>query len=480
MRYELINAFLKKHFPNIEGALLFGSYISNPAQANDIDLILVSNDFSYSSKESFIFDKIKINTIKLKVNEIFSIFSKHFQQGDFYRIVFSNGVILVDTNKNLSFIKNYILNSYPTQSQDILAFSINEVIHDLTEYVDFLTTRISKLEFHFISSRIISLLVDYFLFTNNLFHLKSDKLKSRYFNLNFPREKTEIIKLITAVNKANQNEFVLTLNDILFKYNIPLKKKYSNDLIFDDFSNSELILFIENLFNFQEIKELITKIKTISPKIEFFVYQVDEDNQEKKGCYIVFNNSTLIIETEKQKWIDFFIVQFSKYQYSFPYNNIFCYPEIKFISNKNVSIINEFNTQIINLIYKESLFEKESFLLQFLNEYKLITKISLEDLYTIYLSKLNSKSRNSNYIINKSSDTESKFLNANKVNENKLLKILKKVSNPYIISLNEFRLIKEAPIWLHFQVIDRILSLFLKTDFEKMFYIHCIKTITND
>ena len=88
MNYSTIEYFLRDYFPDIEGVILFGSYIENPLKANDIDLLLVSTKFSCASKESFYFNNIKINTIKFPVSEVFSVLAKHFQQGDFYRLVF--------------------------------------------------------------------------------------------------------------------------------------------------------------------------------------------------------------------------------------------------------------------------------------------------------------------------------------------------------------------------------------------------------
>jgi hypothetical protein len=57
MNYKLILNFLNKHFQEIESVVLFGSYIDNPIKANDINLLLLSKSFYFSSLESFIFEK---------------------------------------------------------------------------------------------------------------------------------------------------------------------------------------------------------------------------------------------------------------------------------------------------------------------------------------------------------------------------------------------------------------------------------------
>jgi hypothetical protein len=474
MNHYIIENFLNSHFAGIEGCILFGSYTDNPTNANDIDLLLISNKFSYSSKESFYFEGIKINTIKFNITEVFSILAKHYQQGDFYRLVFSKGIVIVDKNKDLQFIKRYIISSYPQQKQDVLAFSLNETLYNLSEYKGFLSTSISQIEFHVIIAKIVSILMDYFLFLNGIYHFKSEKIKSRHFNIYFPTESKKILKLISITHKNNQKKCLLELNSFINEYHIPLENKYSNDLIFDDYLLPNLILFVENLFSFQELKEIIAKIKAENIKLQFYVYQVDEDHQEKKGCYIVFDNRKLEFETEKQKWLVFFQNMFSKHQYSFPYNNIFCYPEIKFIGKKNEKTVNQFLTNFTNAINSNDS-TKEAFLASLLPPYLSKINAKMEDVYNFYLGKLNSKTHSSNYLTQKRKETEYKFLEVNSKNEKTLLTILKKTET---IELNlNFRTIPDEPIWFHFQVIDRLLSILLKNDFEKLFYIYCLKKL---
>lgn len=477
MKYNLIEKFLNKNFPNIESAILFGSYIENPEKANDIDLLLISNNFFYSSKESFLFEKKKINVIKFNISEVFSILSKHYQQGDFYRLVFAKGIILIDINKDLQFVRNYINNSYPKVKEDIFAFGINDAINSISEYISILKTPISDIEYFVISSKIISILMDYFLLSNKIYLSKPEKYKSKFFNLHFPVENEKLLKLISLIHKNKRQGYLIELVNITNDNHIPIDEKYSNDLIFDDYSQLNLTLYVENLFNFQEIKEIILNIKAENDKLQFYIYQVDEDNQEKIGCYIVFDNSKLLFEKERQKWTDFFQTCFSKHQYSFPYNNIFCFPEIKFMGKQNEILVNQLLTNSCTVIGDNSA-TKEEFLLYFFNSYLSKTETKIDDIYNFYLSKLNSKTRSSNYFIQKNKETESKFLVANQSNENKLLSIFK---NTEKIDLNlEFIIINNAPIWLHFQIIDRLVSTLLKNDFEKLFYIHCLKKIFNE
>lgn len=476
MNPNLIHHFLNQYFPNIEGVLLFGSYITNPEKANDVDMLLVSNNFVSSSRESYIFENVKFNPIKFNPSQIFDILSRNYKQGDFYRIVFQEGIAFLDKNKDIDFIKQYISNSYPKTRQNDLTLGLNDVLLLLTENANFLKKQLPSIEFYMVAADTISGLLDYFLITKNIFPNKSPKLKSRFVNTNMPIENGRIQNLINHSQNNNQNQFYKELLNLVNDYHIPIDGKYSNDLILDDYSQSKLVLYIENLFKFQEIKEIIRKIKAQKSQIEFHIYQVDEDNQEKVGCYIVFENINSTLEKNKQQWVDFIKNNFEKYQYTFPYNNMFCYPEIKFMGKQNEEIVNQLLIDSVNFIQNQSL-SKELFLASFLKNYTSKTNTKIEDVYNFYLGKLNTKSRSSNYFNNKIKETEAHFFGANKDIEQKLISTFATIQKEAIAI--DFTFIQDAPIWIHFQVIDRLISLILKNDIEKLFYINCYKKSLN-
>ncbi len=476
MNTNLINNFLTHHFPSVEGALLFGSYITNPEKANDVDLILVCDSFVSSSRESYVFENVKFNPIKFNPSQIFDILSRNYKQGDFYRIVFQEGIAFLDKNKDIDFIKNYISKSYPKTRQNDLALGLNDVLLTLTENTTFLKKQLPLIEFYMVAADTISGLIDYFLITKNIFPNKSPKLKSRFVNINMPIENERIQNLVNYSQDNNQEKFYLELILLVNDYNIPIDGKYSNDLILDDYSQPQLVLYIENLFSFQEIKEIISKIKSENNQVEFHIYQVDEENQEKVGCYIIFENNDLIFEKNKQLWIDFIRINFSKFQYTFPYNNLFCYPEIKFLGKTNEKNVNELLIQSANFIQNNS-FTKEIFLASYLKNYVSKTNLKIEDVYHFYLGKLNTKSRSSNYFNNKIKETEANFFDANKSNEQKLISIFESIQKQTFEI--DFKVIQNTPIWIHFQVIDRLISTLLKNDVEKLFYINCYKKSLN-
>jgi hypothetical protein len=162
MNPNLIHHFLNQYFPNIDGVLLFGSYITNPEKANDVDLLLVSNNFVSSSRESYVFENVKFNPIKFNPSQIFDILSRNYKQGDFYRIVFQEGIAFVDKNKDIDFIKKYISNSYPKTRQNDMALALNDVLLTLTENTTFLKKELPQIEFYMVAADTISGLLDYF------------------------------------------------------------------------------------------------------------------------------------------------------------------------------------------------------------------------------------------------------------------------------------------------------------------------------
>lgn len=474
MNYRLINRFLNKHFQEIESVVLFGSYIENPDKANDIDLLLMSKNFHYSSKESFDFENKKINVIKLNLSEVFSILAKHYQQGDFYKLVFTKGIIITDRYNDAQFVKDFITNSYPKDDTTVFEFSLNECLFKLTEYTELLNKPTYSIEYYLISYKIVSLLIDWKLFTNKIYHLKSEKNKSRFFNLKFPTENSKITNLITILNNDNQEKFLKELHFVIEEFNIPIQEKYSNDLIFDDYSQSNLILYIERLFDYNEIKQLLSKIKSQSKDLQFYIYQVDEENQEKTGCYIVFDNSNLEIENEKINWINYFQNLFHNQQYTFPYNNIFCYPEIKFLGKKNLQLANQLFTDYTNELHNNQL-TKENLILNIINTYISKYNINVDGIYNYYLAKLTAKTHTSNYLTPKQKITENIFSKANTANEKIMIGCLKKMD---ISKFNvEFPIFNDLPLWFHLQLIDILISPLIKNDFEKLFYINCIKKI---
>lgn len=474
MLLNLIYSFIDKHFPNIEGALLYGSYIKNKKKANDIDLLLISKRFLYSTKESFLYKSKKFNVIKLNNDEIYSVLSKHYLQGDFYKHIFLDSIVLMDNDRQIQHIKDFIKNSYPQKEKEILAINLNEIIFKISENISALKSPTSEIEYFTISSKIISYLIDWFLFTANIRFMKSEKFKSRYFNTYYPIENSRILKLIAISTTKKTKFFIQDLNIFCKDYNIPIDKKYSNDYILDDYSQSQVVLYINNLFSFNEIKEIIKQIKNFSNRVDFYIYQVDDNNHENKGCYIVFDNSKSNITSEKERWIEFIKKMFHEKQYYFPYNNIFCHSEIKFLGKQNELVIQKLFTNLINFIYANSI-SKEILLFSIFHEYFIKSNTKMDVYYQYYLGRLSATSHSSNYLTDKNEQIENEFIQSNHENIENFIKVFKNIKRIHFDF--DFQIVNDVPIGFHIQVIDRLISPIFKKDFEKLFFIYCLKQI---
>ena len=113
-----------------------------------------------------------------------------------------------------------------------------------------------------------------------------------------------------------------------------------------------------------------------------------------------------------------------------------------------------------------------NFVIQLINE-KLIQIDTLENFYSI---KLDVKAKNSNFLINNVESNKEKLITSNKqLKEN----LIRRFSIEKIIIKN-IKNLKQMPQIVLLQLIDRVLSIFLEKDFQKLFYISCIKYKLNE
>lgn len=202
--YHSIFDFLDQYFPSIEGCILFGSYIKKKDKANDVDLLLISEGFSFSSTESFNFKNLAFNTIKINFSEVLNIMAKQFMQGNFLSHAFKTGIILIDVNQELSHIKKYVLESIPNASADVINFDLSEVRFKINDNMEPLRRGTGLTTENFLqATRVISLFIDYFLLNNSIY-LKTEKSKNKYFFQNYPTEAVELSQIIDALKKSEK------------------------------------------------------------------------------------------------------------------------------------------------------------------------------------------------------------------------------------------------------------------------------------
>lgn len=474
--YQKIYDFLEQYFPSIEGCILFGSYIEKKDKANDVDLLLISERFSFSSTESFTYKNLAFNTIKINFSEILNIIAKQFKQGNFLSHAFKTGIILIDINQELSHIKKYVLDNISNASADVINFDLSEVRFKINDYMEPLRQGTGLTSENFLQAAgVVSLFIDYFLLNNGIY-LKTEKSKNKYFFQNYPTEAIELSQIIDALKKSEKIKFINGVDTLISKYSILINEKYSNNFILDDYTQEHLICYVEKIFKFSEISELIKIIKEHNQNVKFFIYQIDEENQEKEGCYIVINNIDQNINNDKKQWILFFQKVFSNIDFIFPYNNIFCYPKIKFMGYDNELIVNEFMYLLINIIFTNTLISKEEIIFGIVIDFFAFSTLNISDAYNYYLIKMDSKAKTSNFLNVNRQKIEDKFIKANKPIEISLMQRFS-LSKEKLIN---FESLNNIPQIIHLQVLDRILSVFLSKDYEKLYYMYAINLKLNE
>uniref|UniRef100_UPI0025E9A4C3 nucleotidyltransferase domain-containing protein n=1 Tax=uncultured Empedobacter sp. TaxID=410844 RepID=UPI0025E9A4C3 len=379
--YQEIESFLNKYFPLIEGCVLFGSYAEKKEKANDIDLLLISNKFSFSSTESFIYNDFIFNAIKINSLEILNTIARQFKQGNFLAHALKTGTIIRDESKELLQIRKYVIGNVPNASADIINFNLSEVKFKIKDYLEPIKQASAFTTENFLpASRIISVLIDFFLLDKGVY-LKTEKSKNKYFFQNFPNEVLKVSRLIECLQKKDKVNFEKIVSELIFEYSISKNEKYSNNFILDDYTQKLLICYIENKFKFNEVSDIVENIKKHDEGSKFFIYQVDEENQEKEGCYIVLENENLMVDRKKNGWISFFQSTFKDYNFTFPYNNTFCYPAIKFMGYRNELIVNKIMFTLIDRINLHKDLSKEKIIFRIFKDFFDFSIITIDDLY---------------------------------------------------------------------------------------------------
>ena len=469
--YKEIDDFLNIFFPHLEGCIVFGSYTTNPKNANDIDLLLCDNKFSFAYKESFKHKGKLYNVIKVNPFEILNILSEQYKRRNFFSQIFKTGIIISDKTAHLNEIRKII---FPiSEDSDAIAETLNETLHKISEHLHPLKTNISFTEKFIIANKLISYTTDCFLLSKGIFHLNTEKAKTKFLKEKFPKEFILIESLVQNLISKKETLFLRNLESVLVQFNLPISYKYSNYVISDDFSTKQVVLFIGETYSFKEIASIITFLHSINYIKNFNIYQVDSQNTEKEGCYITFENTKKEILENRELLIQSFKNYFQEKQFIFPYNNIYCHKSIKFGNSKASIFVDELLDNITKIVFENPNISKEnliySFIFQFIKQYK-IPITALENYYTI---RLDVSAKSSNFFVDYKNNNRDKLLSANDRNSKKLIDIFE--------NKVQFKLEKlpKISILVQLQIIDRVLSIFLNKDFQKLFYINCIKNKLN-
>jgi hypothetical protein len=471
--YQEIKHFLNLHFPSIEGCILFGSYAKNPEKANDIDLLLVDNKFSFSNKESFKHNGKLYNTIKANPNEILNIVSKQYQQKNLFYHIVNSGVIVKDAKKNLFNIKSFIT-EIPSEQEEIIVETFKEVCKEIHDTILVLKNEDNFVEYQLTAGHLIAKMIDALLLSKRVFYLTNIKNTTRFLKEKFPQEYEIINHLTNTLITKKKTVFVEQLVKVVEQFNFPVLDKYCSYTISDDFSHKQLCLYVEKTFSFKELKPIIDFLHESPYFPEFYVYQSDFENKEKEGCYFIFNNQGKELLHSREKVIENINNLFKEQSFLFPYNNIYSYPNIKFGSKENALMADKLLFEITETIQLKTDVLKENFIYSFILQLVEESDFNMQTLEDYYTMKLDKSAKNSSYFFNNQENNRDKLLASNDQNKDKLISVFENEVK-YDVSK-----ISTMPMMIKLQVVDRVLSIFLNKDFQKLFYISCIKHKLNE
>jgi len=471
--YKEITEFLNNYFPLIEGCILFGSYINTPKKANDIDLLLVDNKFSFSNKESFKYKGKLYNTIKVNPNEILNIVSKQYQQKNLFYHIIRSGIVIKDNKKNLFNIKNFIV-EIPPEQEEIMIETFKEICKEIHDLILVIKNEDDFVGYQLTAGQLIARMIDALLLSKGTFYLTNVKNTTRFLKENFPTEYVTIKDLTSTLVSKNKPLFVEQLVKVVEQFNFPILEKYCSYTISDDFSHAQLCLHIEKTFSYKELKPIINFFNNSPYFPEFYVYQSDLENKEKEGCYFIFNNQNREIIDNREKIVQSINDILKGHSFLFPYNNIYCYPNIKFGNKENALIVDKLLFDIVKLINNNYDVLKENFIYSFIMQLSEEANFKIQIIEDYYMMKLDRSAKNSSYFFNNQEANRDKLLISNEKNRDKLASVFE---SEIKYDLNG---ISKIAVMIQLQVVDRVLSIFLNKDYQRLFYVACIKNKKNE
>lgn len=310
----------------------------------------------------------------------------------------------------------------------------------------------------------MTLLLDFLILKDGRTNFTSAKHKSQYlrqYHLAFVLIMNETIELY----KKNSKKAISKIISLAYSHGVPFVTKYSSDYFIDNIKDlTSFVLFIPELSDKQDYEKLYKKIVTFN--VQFYSYWIDKNNIEKSGFYFILKGveTALFLEIKEQ-----LLKLLNGKAVFFPYNIAFS-QEIKFGGYINYEISEKLFISIQVLInsIRNNPKQYQIFIHYIINN----LSISFEEIYTYYFYKTINKSNISNTVNLKSK----KSLNKDEVNK---ITNFSEIFNSFQIDSRDdvnFRLFDDVPKYFLIQIIDRILSMLLLKDIEKIQIMHLLRT----
>lgn len=466
MREALIKhilSFLKKHFPDIEGCLWFGSSTETEEDFYDIDLLLFSYSFSYVSKASYT-QKNKINLTKVPLHGLMDLLAEDFKDG-IYKNIFKNGIILVDEAGLLKFVKNFVVHNYPSQ-KNVVKFHLSNTTKQIVEnYYSLKNKQSAYVEKALAINQIIQLLAKFQILLDGVTHIQSSKHIGRYIKNNHPQLSCSLTDCLNTFYSNGIPEGIESVTNLIEGLNIPHVTNCSNDYILDLFENGWIYYYVNKNINLDEAVYIRKRIYKILNKNSFYLYSIDYNNIEEMGMYLALNAEQY--DNNKVKELKELLEEiFSGKLIYVPYN-LFFNQDIKFGGKDNLFFINNFLQKLEYLIKTRPCTLNQ--IIEFVVEVVSNTNLNREKISFFFLSKVFNNQHNTSF-----ADVNCQKENVMKEHmkiKNELAPELNTISSlkkHQFLSLQDYEILRKMPNLIVLNFIDRALSMYFIDDSKKL------------
>lgn len=447
---QLINQFIEKDYPDVNGVMLFGSASFNTKNFQDIDLLFVDEKFSFSSKSNVYYLGNQFSIHKISSNDVYNVLAKDYNVG-IYKHIFETGFIIKDELKLLMSIKQYASKDYPDNNK-VVTHNLNKTIYKINEVTKSLRSKQPLTENFLCFSNLIGYIIDYVILLDGKINFESSKHKSKYLHQYHINEAMILNDIISSYRKNFEEAFERILN---FKQllKIPETTEYSNDYLVDIIDSLDsTTIYVPGAYD----KLVLNKIYNLLSNFDvpFYSYWIDENNIEESGLYFILDNTDFnhfsLIRNELK-------LNLPKTIFFFPYNMLYN-QEIKFGGKEAYDLSKELFNILEPVIYssKDDI-KKRMMLVLFCLEKIKITAIEANSYY-FYKTVNNQHNLSIIEIIEKEKTFKmnSKYSTFSWIN--------------YKIEIDlefDFLTFNKISKYFRLQIFDRILSMMFLTDNEK-------------
>lgn len=278
-----IKSFLNSFFKNETNVLHFGSSLKSKS-FNDIDLVILSDNYSKFTKEIFSYNSLIFEVIIIPSQQIFQILELNKING-VYISVFEEGEIIEDKNGVIQEIKELI---HKKKIQPSLILKTQLIENQIRVIFDQIKTS-NGLETEILLYNLFENLIDYRLLDFGVFNSLEVKYKYKEilkFDPDFIIHLTKIKN--TYLSKKSYSHLLFDLKTVIPIQKIQSKKYHSTKYELSAIYDNNLVIQIKGL-NTIENFFVFTKEIIISLNVPFYFFKIEKQSSFalEDGFYIV-------------------------------------------------------------------------------------------------------------------------------------------------------------------------------------------------